>query len=66
MFIVEQNDSRGDWPLCGVIEAYPGDDGLVGVEKVKMKNKEYLRPVHCLCPLEHVGDSTEEFKSLNV
>lgn len=60
VLIVEPNASRGEWPLGCVIEAYPGDDGLVRVVKVKAKNKEYLRPVHRLCPLEYVEDSAEE------
>ena len=59
VLIVEPNASRGQWPLGRVIEAYPGDDGLVRVVKVKAKNKEYLRPVHRLCPLEYVEDSAE-------
>ena len=59
VLIVEPNASRGEWPLGRVIEAYPGDDGLVRVVKVKAKNKEYLRPVHRLCPLEYVEDSAE-------
>ena len=60
VLIVEPNASRREWPLGRVIEAYPGDDGLVRVVKVKVKNKEYLRPVHRLCPLEYVEDSGEE------
>ena len=60
VLIVEPNASRREWPLGRVIEAYPGDDGLVRVVKVKVKNKEYLRPVHHLCPLEYVEDSGEE------
>ena len=60
VLIVEPNASRGEWPLGRVIEAYPGDDGLVGVVKVKTKNKEYLRPFHRLCLLEYVEDSAEE------
>lgn len=60
VLIVEPNASRGEWPLSRVIEAYPGDDGLVRVVKVKAKNKEYLLPVHRLCPLEYVEDSAEE------
>ena len=54
ILIVEPNASRGEWPLTLVIEAYPGDDGLVRVVKVKMKNKEYL------CPVEYVEGSAEE------
>ena len=62
VLIVEPNASRGEWHLGRVIEAYPGDDGLVRVMKVKAKNKEYLRPVHHLCPLEYVEDSAEEWE----
>ena len=58
--IGEPNASRGEWPLGRVIEAYPGDDGLVRICKFKTKNKDYLRPVHRLCPLEYVEDSAEE------
>lgn len=54
------NASRGEWSLGRVIQAYPGDDGLVKVVKVKAKNKQYLRPVHHLCPLEYLEDSAEE------
>ena len=60
VLIVELNTSRGEWPLGREIEAYTGDDGLVRVVKVKAKNKEYLRPVHRLCPLEYLEDSAEE------
>ena len=60
VLIVEPNARRGEWPLGCVIEAYPGADVLVRVVKVKAKDKEYLRPVHCLCPLEYVAESAEE------
>ena len=60
VLIVEPNASRGEWPLSRVIEAYPCDDGLVRVVKVRAKNKEYLHPVHRLCPMEYVEDSAEE------
>ena len=60
VLIVEPNASRGESPLACVIEAYPGNNGLVRVVKIKMKNKEYLRPVHRLCALEYVEDNAEE------
>ena len=60
VLIVEPNASRREGPLGRVIEAYPGDDGLVRVVKAKVKNKECLRPVHRLSPLEYVEDSGEE------
>ena len=52
--MVEPNATRGDWPLGRITEVLPGDDGLVHVARVKAKDKEYLRPVHRLCPLEYV------------
>jgi len=60
VLMVEPNASGGEWPLGRASKAYPGDDGIVRVIKVKTKNKEYLRPVHRLCPLEYVEDINEE------
>ena len=60
VLIVEPNARRGEWSLRRVIEAYPGADGLVRLVKVKTKDKEYLRPVHRLCPLVYVAESAEE------
>ena len=57
VLIAESKANRGEWPLGRVIKVYPGDDGLVRVVRVKSKNKEFLRPVHCLCPLEYVDDN---------
>jgi len=53
VLMVEPNASRGDWPLARVKEVFPGADGLVRVVKVVARGKEYLRPVHRLCPLEY-------------
>ena len=52
VLIAETNASRGDWPLGRIMEAYPSSDGHVRVVKVKSRGKEYLRPIHRLCPLE--------------
>lgn len=60
VLIAEPNARRGEWPLSRVMEAYPGNDGLVRAVRVKAKNKEYLRPVHHLCPLEYAEDNAEE------
>ena len=54
ILMVEPNARRGAWPLGRITETLPGDDGLVRIVRVKAKNKEYLRPVHRLCPLECV------------
>ena len=60
VLIAEPNARRGERPLGRVTEACPGNDGLVRALRVKTKNKEYLRPVHYLCPLEYAGDNAEE------
>lgn len=59
VMLIEPDTRRGEWPLGRVIEGIPGPDGLVRVVKVKTGNKEYLRPVHRLCPLEYTGESQE-------
>ena len=56
VLIAEPKANRGEWPLGRIIESYPGSDGLVRVVKLKSKNKEYIRPVHQLCPLEYVDE----------
>ena len=55
VLIAEPKANRGEWPLGRILEAYPGSDGLVRVVSVKSKGKEYLRPIHRLCPLEYIG-----------
>ena len=55
-YVISDN---GLWPLVCKMEAYPGDDGLVRVVKDKAKNKEYLYPVHHLCPLEYAEDNAK-------
>jgi hypothetical protein len=59
VLIAETQANRGEWPLARVIETYPGSDGLVRAVKVKSKNKEYIRPVHRLCPLEYVDEGED-------
>ena len=60
VLIAESKAKRGEWPLGRVMEVYPGDDGLVRVVRVKSKNKQFLRPVHCLCSLEYADDNPVE------
>ena len=43
-----------------VIEAYLGNYDMVRVVRVKTKDKDYLRPVHRLCPLKYADDNVEE------
>lgn len=57
--VVEANAKRGDWPLGIITEARQGGDGLVRVVKVKVKDKEFVGPVHRLCPLEYVDEESQ-------
>ena len=59
VLIAEPKDNRGDWPLGRVMETYPGADGLVRAVKVQSKSKEYIRPVHRLCPLEYIEEQSD-------
>ena len=43
-----------------MVEAYPGDDGLMRAVRVKAKNNEYLRRVHHLCPLEYAENNGDD------
>ena len=52
--------SRGDWPLGRISEAIPESDGLVRVVRLRTKDKECLRPVHRLCPLEYAKEDSED------
>ena len=54
VIVAEPKASRGQWPLGRVTQVYPGQDGPVRVVQVRVKDKEYVRPVHRLCPLEYV------------
>ncbi len=56
VMMIEPDASRGEWPLGRVMEVYPGGDGLVRVVRVKSRNKEYVRPIHRICPLEYVEE----------
>ena len=60
MLIAEPKANPGEWPLGRVMEVYPGDDGLVRVVRVRSKNKEFLRHVHHLTPLEYADDNPVE------
>ena len=51
--VVDKEAKRAECPLGRVVEAFPGVDGLVRVVKIKTKDGEYVRPIHCLCPLEY-------------
>lgn len=54
------------WPLGRVTKVYFGEDGLVRVVKIKMKDSEYKRPIVKLAPLpfkSHDETDSEEIQS---
>jgi hypothetical protein len=59
VLIGEPKDDRGEWPLGRVVETYPGADGFVRAVKVQSKSKEYIRPIHRLCPLEFIEEQSD-------
>jgi len=40
------------WPLGRILETYPSKDGNVRSVKLHIGNKQFVRPVVKLCPLE--------------
>ena len=53
LVIVQDDDlKQKKWPLGRVLEVHPGDDGVVRVVKVRMRNGSYVRPVTKLYKLE--------------
>lgn len=50
--VMNQNVSRGHWPLGRVIEIFSGRDGHVRVAKVRLGETVLVRPLSKLCTLE--------------
>ena len=50
--LVSPDNSRAHWPLGRVIETYIGRDKYVHSVKVQVGDKQFVRPVVKLCPLE--------------
>lgn len=57
VIVIYPDCARGDWPLGRVIETYPGSDKRVRAAKLLVKNKEIVRPITKLCPLELESDT---------
>ena len=49
---MNQNVSRGHWPLGRVIEIFSGRDGHVIVANVRLGETVLVRPLSKLCTLE--------------
>ena len=54
MLVMEPHARRGEWPLGRISETYHGPDGLVRVARVLIEERECLRLVNRLCPLEYM------------
>ena len=52
VLLVSLDSCRAHWPLGRVIEVYPGKDGRVCSVKLQVGDKQLVRPVVKLCPLE--------------
>ena len=53
MMLDEQLKSeRGFWPLARVVEAIPGEDGLVRSLRLRFRGAEVHRPITKVAPLE--------------
>ena len=52
VLLISTDSTRAHWPLGRVIEVYPGKDGQVRSAKLQVGEKQYVRPLVKLCPLE--------------
>ena len=52
VLLVSSENPRDHWPLGKVIEVYPGKDGYVRSVKLQVSDKQFVRPIVKLCPLE--------------
>jgi len=52
VMIISPESPRAHWPLGKVIEVYPGQDGYVRSVKLQVGEKQLVRPIVKLCPLE--------------
>ena len=52
MLVVSPDTPRGQWPLGRVLEVYQGKDQHVRSLKLQVGDKQYIRPIVKVCPLE--------------
>ncbi|GFX09833.1 integrase catalytic domain-containing protein [Trichonephila clavipes] len=46
--LIKEEGPPGTWPMAGVLQVHPGNDGLVRVSSVKTQDSVLKRPVHKL------------------
>ena len=52
VLVVDDQSKRSMWKLGVILDLFPGRDGRSRVSKIKVGNREFLRPVQRLVPLE--------------
>ena len=53
VLVVNDNEMRSNWPVALVLEVYPGQDGVMRSEKVKLPNTELVCTSRNFCLLEY-------------
>jgi len=46
---IDSKHKRCQWTLAQIVEAYPGEDGLVRKVRLRTNKSQYDRPIHKLC-----------------
>ena len=63
VLLMKENSKRHEWPLARILETIKGRDGLVRSVKLLCDQKEFMRPIQLVVPLEvpdpdtHTGSS---------
>jgi hypothetical protein len=52
VLVETDNKKRRDWPLGRICDLYPGRDGVKRVAKIKTQDRELIRAIQRLYPLE--------------
>ena len=52
VLLMKENSKRHEWPLARILEPIKGHDGLVQSVKLLCDQKEFMRPIQLVVPLE--------------
>ena len=63
VLLLKENSKRHTWPLAKVTETVTGRDGLVRTVKLRCDDKEFVRPVQNVVPLEGQHDRDDGIAS---
>ena len=58
--MMESNIGRKCWPLGRVLQVFAGEDGNVRVVKVIRMEKEVIRNIRSICPLEMIDPRSDQ------